>query len=705
MRELPLSGCTTRPLASYLKACGVLRLLAGQRDASLRGAWRDGVFALYGALDADAVRAFFLEEYAPTPIVTPWNGGSGFYPGDAIEGIDALAASTEPRLAPYREVIAQIRSWPELRELWAMPAQKAQQQRDNVRKSCKESFLRRCRATLPEECLPWLDAAYALGEDKAFFAPLLGTGGNEGRLEYANTFMGHVVTLFLHTATTLEQKAAWLDAALFGAPVGDLPLGKVGQFDPGSAGGINQGTGANSVKFERTRSNPWDFLFMLEGALLFAAALVRRSPDDRGRLSSPFCSATPLAAGFASAGLQDKGRGEVWMPLWEQPATLRELRRLLGEGRATLAGRQARDGLEFARAAATLGVDRGICGFERYTFLERRGQSYVALPSGHVAVDWRPRVELLEPVARYLQVPVRKGEEPASFALARRQCVQAVYACTQTPDAPHFIAVSRALARLDALPGLPGLLSRPCYALDAGWVDACDDGSPEVRLAAALASLRGQEGLGPLRAHLAPVEPARPDRWVDTSSQYVPWRGGVLEGLGRVVLRRLMEAQRLGVDPWRAGIALAPADVLPLLEGRVDVALLGDLTRAFSLIRFARHSDERWQRPVQPGKLPWALVLLKLLHVHWPQGEYAGIDAARLLPETRIATLVQAGRLAEACERAALRLRVAGAVGYAPMTYVEAVRGLPVPETLACLLVPLRLKPLLRLYADTPAQP
>uniref|UniRef100_UPI00261B2EA5 type I-G CRISPR-associated protein Cas8g1/Csx17 n=1 Tax=uncultured Desulfovibrio sp. TaxID=167968 RepID=UPI00261B2EA5 len=187
MPELLLSGCACRPLASYLKACGVLRLLAGQKDDTLRGCWRDGVFLLQGDVNPDAVREFFLKDYKPTPLVTPWNGGSGFYDQNSTAGqrLRAITDSTIPRLAPYRDVISQIQSWPEFHSLVSGKVSK-----EDILKQ-KEKILQRCRSTLPEACLPWLDAAYALGEDKAFFAPLLGTGGNEGNLEYANTFMGY----------------------------------------------------------------------------------------------------------------------------------------------------------------------------------------------------------------------------------------------------------------------------------------------------------------------------------------------------------------------------------------------------------------------------------------------------------------------------------------------------------------------------------
>lgn len=690
MPEHILHGCQTRPLASYLKALGILRLVSEQCDPTARGLWQDGVFRLSCRLDEDVLCRFFLKEYRPSPLVSPWNGGSGFYPGDNKAGIDAVATSEDERLAVYRRTIASIFAWPEFQEIYALPAAKRKARGEEVKKN-KEAILQRCRSQLPEECLPWLDAAYALREDKAFFPPLLGTGGNEGRLEFSNTFMQRVCELLLETPE--DKQEAWLRASLFGVAVPWLPKIKVGQFDPGNAGGINQGT---VFKNEDVQSNPWDFLFLLEGALLFASALVRRSPGDLAQASAPF-SVTALSAGFASAHLQDKGRGEVWMPLWSRPATVRELRSILGEGRASLGRAQVREGLDFARAIATLGVDRGIDGFERFSLLERRGQSYVALPSGTVTVGWRRPVVLLDDVADYLKMRplVRADKLPASFTSAHRRLTEAVFQCTEQPDADHFIAVSRCLARLDALPALPKLMPRPCR-LPAEWIEACDNGRAEVRLAAAIASLRADGKLGPMRAHLAPVKPEDISRWSDTGSQYVPWRGEALEGLARILQRRLMDAQRLGAVPWQSYIRLDPADLLPLLEGRIDAVLLGELVRAFSLVRFSPNLSQLWGKPLAQRKLPYAVSLLKALHTQWP-ASVTELETDKLRNENRIVNLVSASRLAEACAIAAQRLRAAGAGSlYLPASFAEAVWGIQHLPLLVSLLVPIRSKELLR---------
>src|SRR5690554_4725912 len=44
--EIGLDGCRPTPLASYLKAIGVLRLVGEQADPGVRGRWTDAGFGL-----------------------------------------------------------------------------------------------------------------------------------------------------------------------------------------------------------------------------------------------------------------------------------------------------------------------------------------------------------------------------------------------------------------------------------------------------------------------------------------------------------------------------------------------------------------------------------------------------------------------------------------------------------------------------------
>src|SRR5947209_4302855 len=110
MPELTLAGCTPEPLMSYLKALGLFRLVGEQIDRDARLSWAGGVAQLHSRCDHDGLVAFFLEQYRPTPIVAPWNGGSGFYGGGA-DPLDTIAASRTGRLALYRDTIARIRTF------------------------------------------------------------------------------------------------------------------------------------------------------------------------------------------------------------------------------------------------------------------------------------------------------------------------------------------------------------------------------------------------------------------------------------------------------------------------------------------------------------------------------------------------------------------------------------------------------------------
>src|SRR5215831_7064488 len=119
--QIALSGCSPEPLASYLKALSLLRLVSEQKDSAARGWWERDVFYLDLECDEAELIRFFLEEYRPTPIVAPWNGGSGFYEGNDIAGREAIRTSTSERFRPYRDTINEILSWPVISATAGLP--------------------------------------------------------------------------------------------------------------------------------------------------------------------------------------------------------------------------------------------------------------------------------------------------------------------------------------------------------------------------------------------------------------------------------------------------------------------------------------------------------------------------------------------------------------------------------------------------------
>lgn len=223
MSDLRLEGCRTEPLGSYLKALGVLRLVAEQSDPDARGWWEGDTFVLRTALDRDALVRFCVDEYIPTPLVAPWNSGSGFRRKGkrpaAERVVEEIESSSADRLQPYRATIAEAskvvdeceqRGW------------RSENQNEFWAKKKKHLVVELCRARLPEAALPWLDAAVVLAEEPEFLVPLLGTGGNLGSRELSVSFMECVIQVLRVGGTGGQQKQdanhALLEAALLGGP-------------------------------------------------------------------------------------------------------------------------------------------------------------------------------------------------------------------------------------------------------------------------------------------------------------------------------------------------------------------------------------------------------------------------------------------------------------------------------------------------------
>ena len=187
MSRLVLDGCRAEPLGSYLKALGVLRLVGEQLDAAAGGAWLGERFVLETAADEAELVDFFAHRYRPTPLVAPWNGGSGFGAKDkkSAATVAVVEASTDERLGPYRESLAVVR------RLVASPTWGA----GANDKAVKREQVARCRNELPDDAVAWIDATIVLtGEDRTI-APLFLSGGNDGRLEFSANFMTNVLPL------------------------------------------------------------------------------------------------------------------------------------------------------------------------------------------------------------------------------------------------------------------------------------------------------------------------------------------------------------------------------------------------------------------------------------------------------------------------------------------------------------------------------
>lgn len=574
MNEISLAGCTPTPLANYLKALGVFRLVAEQKDPEVKAHWRGERFVLVTRLSQEELARFFLKEYQPTPILAPWNGGSGFYPSDNKDGISPLSTALAVRFHPIATAIATATH--------ILAALKLHEKPD---KDQKPMLLMRLRAEAEELFLSWLDAAVVLAAGSPNYPPLLGTGGNDGRLDFTNNFMQRLMELFdPSTGTAIGMASAWLEHALFAGHAPHLTQNAIGQFAPGQIGGANATTGFSTD----SRINAWDFVLMLEGALLFATATTRRlESNQQATFAYPF-TVHPSNGGSGGTTPTDavtgKSRGEIWMPLWHRSASLHEISALFTEGRATVGRRAARDGLDFARAVGQLGTDRGISAFQRYGFMVRNGLAYLATPLGRVEATRAPAVDLLTELdqGQFLERLRREGRDkdaPASLKRAVAQLENALFALTQ-PGAGRA-SIQRTLILLgevmqtlaisrkgrEAVPRLPRLSS--------AWILQAADDSAELRLALALASLQG------LRPYLSPVERKNGRlEWASESRLYVWGKGDLIRNLVRVVERRVIESQRKPeLDPFQSHARLGArlSDIQAFLAGQTDDGLIASL--------------------------------------------------------------------------------------------------------------------------------
>ncbi|MCY3791870.1 MAG: type I-U CRISPR-associated protein Csx17 [Gemmatimonadetes bacterium] len=791
-----LDGCTAAPLAHYLKAFGILRLVAEQVDDDARGWWDADRFRLATRLSREELEAFFLYNYRPTPIVSPWNKGAGFFferdPAlspiedsethrfeDFRSGINASRIQIKHLLSADKKVRdikneAKQRKRDEsdtergrqgFEEDYAVlirDRDKAKGERDRILQSAGQGLgaaekqlkaaqglvkdadeyrdlldkrdnaervgarhlqtvfsqlkssknykrrlndadreFKRRKADLVLQCRlywrgsyrEWMDAAMVLEDDGTpKFPALLGTGGNDGNFDFTNNFMKllrEVFDIAVDQGEPQPAARAWISGAIWGLTVpGNLSGQPVGQFLPGTAGGANNSNGPDSDSMV----NPIDFILMLEGAIAFTSGVSRRlESSESSRATSPFV-VNSCAAAYASASADDENaRGEQWMPLWSRPSTYVELRRLLSEGRAQVGAKTAREPLDFARAVGGFGVARGIKAFQRYGYIERNGQSNLAVPLGQfdVADGSSERLACIDDLdfwLRRLRRETRGRNASTRLAAVEKVLTESLFAVAgKSQDTKLWQRVLVQMAEVEeTMARGSGFNAQPIPRLRAEWVTACYDGSAEFRLALAFAlqarSFRREPvvPVDPIRRHWLPLDPKQRSRFATTGTPpatqidvrpevVMHGRRGIDDAVA-LVERRLVEASQfegrhlpLTAAPSAAANAL---DLAALLSGSVDLDRTLVLARALMALDRKAWAD----RPV-PLKLPtpeqWpddAWLAIRLCTLPWPLKTLSGFELD-IGTDPALIRRLAAGDAASAVSLALRRLGAAGVRG------------------------------------------
>jgi CRISPR-associated protein Csx17 len=340
--------------------------------------------------------------------------------------------------------------------------------------------------------------------------------------------------------------------------------------------------------------NPWAFLLTLEGALLFATAVVRRHGADYQGGAAGQRNAVPFqvrgsTAGYPAAAAGENPLAELWTPEWARPAGIVELEHLFGEGRVEWGGRPARTGLDFARAVTTLGVDRGLTAFERHLFVDRLGRNPLAVPSGRVEVDDRPIVGALDGLDGWLD-RLRWDRTPATVVDRRRELESALFALASSGGNERIVEVIVSLGRCHEAVARSGaareranplLLRGGQVVLDAVKPAVGRDVDLRIALAIATAQDHGTGIAGqPLRTTLRELlTPVSAGRWTDRP---VGAAVGLVARLAEAARHRAFPGATAEIStdvvpavggprlPFTAGLRLDAGDVAALVHGRFD---------------------------------------------------------------------------------------------------------------------------------------
>ena len=644
-----LEGCTPTPFSSYLKAAGIFRILAEQKDAGITACWKDGMFVLDTEMSQGAISEFILDKYMPSPIVAPWS----YSKYKKTIKHDNLIKSERFRL--YRETVDKIDD--AIKEFCRICKIK---NIDNasIDKKTKPILLRLCRNTLPDYAVPWLDAVFVLAGEGVKFAPILGTGANDGNFDMPENFIKKLDMLL--DEKKRDDSARWLESALFGNIV-KLDGATMMGHNPDGAGGPNSGMGFDGLSL----SNPWEYVLMMEGAILFGGSIARRQSANTDKAVFPF-STNATKVGYATASEDEEERGEIWLPIWENPATYNEIRHVFNEGRVQLNGKQAKTGVEFARAIASFGTERGIDEFQQFCILKRKGDSYLTVNTGKMRVRNEPAVHLISDIDSWYNPIIAESKKkgaPASLRRLARNMDEAVLKFCKYPNKSRMQEILILIGRMERYVSNHGI-AKPLPNLSSGWLEGCYDDTAEFRLAASVASIQSTKTSIGIRANLENVRPNKYGGWEhQNDSTSCVWKEGddLLRNMSRVILRRGIDAQIRSADhiPIRPGIPARIGDIAEFLEGDLDMKRIGDLILGLSLVDTSE-MERPWRNALEDTvmPLPEAYVIMKMIYPP---------DRKENIPfDMSVLNLLSAGRIDEAYAKSSYILH---SHGLSPLAY------------------------------------
>ena len=609
-----LKGCTPTPFSNYLKAVGLFKIIAEQKDPKITACWDNDRLILDTELSKDEIIEFVLKQYSPSPIVAPWSYNVYL---TTIKTYKKMIASE--RFKTYKETVDRIEDViSEFCNITKTEKFEKASIDPKTKPKAKPLFLRICRNTLPDDAVPWLDAVFALTGQDVKFAPILGSGANDGRFDMTANFLKKLEMLLDENNT--NKSKTWLESALFGETV-KLDEAKMVGHNPDGAGGPNSGTGFEG----KPLSNPWEYVLMMEGTIMFGGSIARRQSTNTDKAVFPFTT-NAANIGYATASSDEGGnntRGEIWLPIWQNPATYKELLHVCNEGRVQLDGKQAKTGIEFARAIASYGAERGISEFQQFCILKRKGDAYLTINADKIRVAYEPAVHLLSEIdAWYKPIIKQSASKGASASIKRmvRNLDGAIVKFCKYQTKQLMLEVLVLVGELERYVSRYEDL-KTALKLSPDWLEYCYDGSVEFRLTASVASIKSKDSVDSIRTNIENVMRERGAWKYDKNLISTVWseNDNVLRNMSRILLRRSIDAKIKSVSsvPLEAFIPATIDDVNEFLHGNFDMKKMSDLLPALAIIDMESDMKYPWKNIRKDSaimSLPEAYIIMKLIY-------------------------------------------------------------------------------------------
>ena len=449
-----------------------------------------------------------------------------------------------------------------------------------------------------EKLLPIFGAHLAL-DGRVRMNPLLGTGGNAGRRDFAKGWKNAV--------DNIEQPPKKLSREILNDDLeAFLTGGACTYLDPFQAGswfGVankisNHGnpsappkSGRGKKSYRQGEITPWAMALACEGLSYFAGSPSRQL----GSREQPK-GAFPFVTGAMAPKVDGEAGGveaEIWLPIWDQPLTEPELRSLFLRGRAEIRDKPAISSAAFAVAIMSRGVDAGVSEFRRFLLLhttssktfESRLATVVPVPKGSPDDSDTRAIRTTVQLMKKLPLDKKVGKR-WRFCGLRGPLEQALVDLAATRSSESH--VERSWALVDKIIGTLVLVDRNrsyrehnvrFRLLPGEWAAKLFKHTPpnrEARLALAISSLVGTPTSPQVIAYRIGVRRRDGEAYWEFPDS-VPARrvwsnAGLVDNLGAMAERRVIETLRImsSRHPFSALIRVDLNDLNAWLSGEVD---------------------------------------------------------------------------------------------------------------------------------------